>query len=181
LAAVAEKWTADLARQLPRRITLDTRFEVTPDVELDPEQLHTVFANLIMNAIEAIPADGQITVETAGVDGWAVLAVTDTGCGMSANFIRERLFRPFQTTKSRGLGIGLFQCRHLVQACHGTLTVESHDGQGTKMTVRLPVAPIDESEPFPQPCSSDVAPSPSDTAAPPGSEELDLADRRRKA
>ena len=181
LAAIVEKWTADLPHQLPGRITLETRFEPTPRVELDPEQLHNVFANLIMNAIEAIPADGHITVETAEVDGWAVLAVTDTGCGMSATFIQDRLFRPFQTTKPCGLGIGLFQCRHIVQACHGTLTAESHDGQGTKMIVRLPAAPVDEFEPFPQPCSFDVAPSPGDKAAPPGSEELDLADLRRKA
>jgi signal transduction histidine kinase len=94
--------------------------------------------NLVMNAIEAIPDKGRIAVETCTEEDWAVLVVADTGRGMSADYVRDHLFRPFQTTKPRGLGIGLCQCRHIAQVHGGTLTVDSHEGQGTRMTVRLP-------------------------------------------
>jgi signal transduction histidine kinase len=66
--------------------------------------------------------------------------VADTGLGMSASFVRDRLFRPFQTTKPRGLGIGLYQCRHIVQGLGGELAVNSTEGIGTRMLVRLPLA-----------------------------------------
>ena len=81
---------------------------------------------------------GTLLVETFQENSCAVLAVTDTGRGMTQEFIQQKLFRPFQTTKPRGLGIGLYQCRHIVQAFGGTLTVESQEGKGTRMVVRLP-------------------------------------------
>jgi signal transduction histidine kinase len=73
-------------------------------------------------------------------DGFAVLIVRDTGAGMSQDFLSRRLFRPFQTTKTRGLGIGLYQCRQVIVQFGGTLTAESEVGKGTRMTVRLPPA-----------------------------------------
>ncbi len=78
-------------------------------------------------------------METLQENGQAVLAVTDTGHGMTQDFIQRRLFRPFQTTKTHGLGIGLYQSRCIVQAFGGTLTAESREGEGTRITVRLPV------------------------------------------
>jgi signal transduction histidine kinase len=139
LAATVETRLRELKPQIPSRIILETRLEPTPDVAMDPEQLRTVLVNLVVNAIDAIPNEGRITVETRMHEGWAVLVVTDTGRGMSADFIRDRLFRPFQTTKPRGLGIGLFQCRHILQGFGGTLCAESHEGRGTRMIVRLPI------------------------------------------
>jgi hypothetical protein len=67
-----------------------------------------------------------------------VLAVADTGRGMSREFIRTRLFQPFQTTKARGLGIGLYQCRQIIHAAGGSLTVESEEGKGSRFVVSLP-------------------------------------------
>jgi signal transduction histidine kinase len=76
-------------------------------------------------------------------DGDAVLlAVSDTGCGMTPEFIRDRLFKPFQTTKKRGLGIGMFHSRAIVQAHQGRIEVESVEGQGTTFRVRLPIKPV---------------------------------------
>jgi signal transduction histidine kinase len=107
-------------------------------VRINPTQLQSVLRNLVVNAVEAVAEDGSITVETADVDGGALITVTDTGRGMTAEFIEQKLFRPFQTTKTRGLGIGLFQCRQIVRAFGGTFTAESSEGKGTRMTVRLP-------------------------------------------
>jgi signal transduction histidine kinase len=79
-------------------------------------------------------------IETGEVDGYAVLAVDDNGKGMSREFVERRLFRPLQTTKASGLGIGLYQCRHIIQSYGGTLAAESEEGKGTRMTVKLPIA-----------------------------------------
>ena len=69
--------------------------------------------------------------------------MADTGCGMDAAFIRERLFRPFQTTKGeRGFGIGAYQTREFVRKCGGTVEVESAPGRGTRFILRLPLAPM---------------------------------------
>ena len=132
--------------QIPPRIVLESRLEPTPDISMSMEQLRTVLANLIMNAVDAISSEGRITVETRGDENWAILTVADTGPGMSADFVRDRLFRPLQTTKPRGLGIGLYQCRSIVRALGGDLTVESQEGVGTRMTVRLPAASRQEEQ-----------------------------------
>jgi signal transduction histidine kinase len=140
LMTSVETWLRDLKSQVPSRIDMAARLDPTPEVAMDPEQVRTVTINLVLNAVEAILDQGLITVETRTDEDWATLTVTDTGRGMSAAFVRDRLFRPFQTTKPRGLGIGLYQCRHIVQALGGDLTAESQEGKGTRMIVRLPPA-----------------------------------------
>ncbi|MCJ7498331.1 MAG: ATP-binding protein, partial [candidate division Zixibacteria bacterium] len=67
------------------------------------------------------------------------LKVSDTGAGISRDFIRNNLFKPFQTTKKKGLGIGLFQCREIVELHKGRLLVESEEGKGSTFTVELPL------------------------------------------
>lgn len=138
LTANVETALRDIKSQIPPRIAFETRLEPTPEVAIDTDQFHTVLLNLLLNAVDAIPCEGRITVETGTDDGSAVLMVTDTGGGMSTDFMRDRLFRPFQTTKPRGLGIGLYQCRSIVQAFGGELTAESQEGAGTRMTVKIP-------------------------------------------
>jgi putative PEP-CTERM system histidine kinase len=138
VAAVLETWLREQARALPPRIRLETALAWAGEVQADPEQLRSILQNLLLNAVEAIPQEGTIRVETAAAGDEALVIVSDTGRGMSAEFMRDRLFRPFQTTKPRGLGIGLYQCRHLLSAMGGSLTVESQEGRGTRMLVRLP-------------------------------------------
>jgi putative PEP-CTERM system histidine kinase len=145
LTTTVETWLRDLKSQVPVRIALEARLGPTPDVVVDPDQLRTVFVNLFGNAIDAIPGEGRIAVETRADHGRAVLVVTDTGRGMAPDYVRDRLFRPFQTTKPGGLGLGLFQCRHIIQSLGGELTAHSQEGMGTQMTVRLPAA--SESQP----------------------------------
>jgi signal transduction histidine kinase len=87
-----------------------------------------------------VDKEGLIRIETIQNNGWAILTVSDNGCGMSAEFINRSLFRPFQTTKKNGLGIGMFQSMMIVQAHGGRIAVASEPGKGTTFQVFLPVA-----------------------------------------
>jgi putative PEP-CTERM system histidine kinase len=109
-----------------------------PAVAVDREQIKSVVVNLVVNAREACEPHGQIQVRTGTRNGVVTLMVSDTGSGMSRAFVQDRLFRPFQSTKKQGLGIGLFQCRAMVHAHGGTIHVVSEPGQGTTFTVSLP-------------------------------------------
>jgi putative PEP-CTERM system histidine kinase len=112
------------------------------EVVLSRDRLLQVLEHLIRNAQDATPASGSVTVSVHTADLHGVIEVRDTGCGMDAAFIRERLFRPFETTKGeRGFGIGAYQAREFVRSCGGTIEVDSAPGRGTRFTVRLPLAP----------------------------------------
>ena len=110
-----------------------------PKVVVDREQLQSVVTNLLLNARDAVGSDGQIRIETGQREGRAVLSVADNGCGMSPDFLRDSLFRPFQTTKKKGLGIGMFQSKMIVEAHRGDIHVESEPGKGTRFGVTLPL------------------------------------------
>jgi signal transduction histidine kinase len=108
---------------------------------MDPEQMKKVLVNLILNSNEAVGEDGEIVVATEEQDGWVRLSVNDNGCGMSKEFISHFLFRPFQSTKNRGLGIGLFLSKKIVEAQRGRIEVESEEGKGSSFRILLPTAP----------------------------------------
>ena len=110
---------------------------------LNRERLLQVIEHLIRNAQEATPESGSVTVSVHRAGRHGVIEVTDTGCGMDATFIRERLFRPFETTKGeRGFGIGAYQAREFVRKSGGSIEVESTPGRGTRFVLRLPLAPM---------------------------------------
>ncbi len=112
------------------------------EVVLQRDRLLQVIEHLIRNAQDATPASGSVTVSVHTADLHGVIEVRDTGSGMDAAFIRERLFRPFETTKGeRGFGIGAYQAREFVRKCGGTVEVESAPGRGTRFIIRLPLAP----------------------------------------
>lgn len=119
---------------------LTKELDEMPKFQFDREQISKVVTNLVLNATEAVNDSGSVRVATRRNGGWAVLTVADNGCGMSADFVRRSLFRPFQTTKKRGLGIGMFQSLMIVQAHGGRIAVESEPGKGTTFQVFLPVA-----------------------------------------
>ncbi|MBA3320366.1 MAG: HAMP domain-containing protein [Pyrinomonadaceae bacterium] len=112
-------------------------------VTVDPDRIERVVENLVINALEAMGAGvgGRLTVE-AGTepDGSAFFSVSDTGSGMSEEFIRTRLFRAFATTKNKGIGLGLYTCREIVEAHGGRLAVMSKPGAGTTFRVVLPAS-----------------------------------------
>ena len=139
-ADLNELVTSALARwKATPEIRLETDLQPLPAIHLDPEQIQNIVTNLLLNAHEAIGTRGQIRVQTARQNGWATLSVSDTGCGMSEEFLRHSLFRPFQTTKKGGTGIGMFQCKMIVEAHHGKIEVESQPGKGSTFHVRLPL------------------------------------------
>ncbi len=110
-----------------------------PPALLDREQIQTVLVNLILNANEATGGEGQIRIRTRRRNGTAELAVSDNGCGMSKEFMQTRLFRPFQSTKKDGMGIGLYQSKLIVEAHQGRMEVESEEGKGSTFRVILPL------------------------------------------
>jgi putative PEP-CTERM system histidine kinase len=120
-------------------MTLVKNLRPCPEVLLDQEQITKVVTNLILNASEAISQSGEIRIETSKYNGWAVLLVADNGCGMTSEFLRRALFRPFQTTKKKGLGIGMFQSKMIVEAHGGRIEVESEVRKGTAFRVLLPI------------------------------------------
>jgi putative PEP-CTERM system histidine kinase len=121
-------------------ITLLQELQPLPKVRLDPAQIQKVITNLVLNARDAVAAGGQIRVGTSRQDGWVIMAVADNGCGMTPDFIQQSLFRPFQTTKRKGIGIGMFHCKMIVEAHRGRIEVESAPGKGTAFRVFLPVS-----------------------------------------
>ena len=110
-----------------------------PRLYLDREQILKVVTNLVLNATQAVSGKGRVCIETTHRNGWVVLSVADNGCGMSAEFQHRSLFRPFQTTKKQGLGIGVFQSKMIAEAHGGRIEVESELGKGTTFRVLLPV------------------------------------------
>jgi signal transduction histidine kinase len=94
---------------------------------------------LLLNARDAVGPEGEITIETTQNDSWAVVAISDNGCGMSQAFLNSSLFRPFHSTKKKGLGIGMFQSKMIVEAHRGRITVNSEPAVGTTFRVMLPL------------------------------------------
>jgi putative PEP-CTERM system histidine kinase len=130
---------ADFKTATPIAMVKD--LQTVTKTRVDPEQLQKVVTNLVLNATEATPANGTVRVTTSQNPGWIVLTVSDTGCGMTDDFMRKSLFRPFQTTKQQGLGIGMFQSRMIVEAHGGRIHVTSQVGQGSTFQVFLPIRP----------------------------------------
>lgn len=109
-----------------------------PKLKADPELMKRVLVNLLLNANEAVCENGRIWVGTSAGDGWVAFKVEDDGKGIPREFMEKSLFRPFRTSKPKGMGIGLFQCRSIVEAHGGRIEVESQEGRGTRVKVVIP-------------------------------------------
>jgi signal transduction histidine kinase len=120
-------------------VELTKELQPLPRILADREQIQSAVTNLVLNARDALGPGGRIGIRTEHAGGSVVLSVTDNGCGMSAAFLKDSLFRPFQSTKKKGLGIGMFQSRMIVEAHGGTIRVESEAGKGSTFRVSLPV------------------------------------------
>ena len=123
-------------RPLPRVARLDEQARV----RIETERFVDVLCHLVQNAQDATENSGvvEILVEIQG--GEVILTIVDSGCGMDADFIRHRLFKPFDTTKgSAGMGIGVYEAKQFIHANEGRLDVASVPGQGTQMSIRLPL------------------------------------------
>ena len=146
----------DLQRVILETVSRHTERTPVPTAQLpdgnlrlrvDRERLGAVLGHLLANAQDATPADGFVRIETAlEDDGTLVLAVADNGEGMEEGFIRERLFRPFDSTKgSKGMGIGAYQARQFVEAAGGEIRVDSKPDAGTRIEMRFPARLVERS------------------------------------
>ena len=109
-------------------------------VTANRESLEQVLVHLVQNAIDASEPGSPVLLGLAGDGLHATIDVLDSGIGMSPEFVRSRLFKPFDSSKQGGFGIGAFEARELVRAMRGRLDVESREGLGTRFSVRLPLA-----------------------------------------
>jgi signal transduction histidine kinase len=148
------RWQDDAQLQ---HATVDIRFEPGEDVVVagEPAPLREVLMNLVLNALDAMPNGGCLTVRTWAEDGWVYGSVGDTGSGMSAA-TRQRALEPFFTTKGpKGVGLGLSVTLGVVQRHRGEMDIESTEGRGTVVTLRIPRPGV-----TPPPDTAPLAPSP---------------------
>jgi len=120
-------------------VEIETQLGRLPRVRADGEEIYKVVHNLLLNAYEALDGNGRVKVSTRVSGDSVVFSVSDNGHGMSREFMENSLFKPFKTTKRKGLGIGLFQCKTIVEAHNGKIEVESEPGKGSMFSVYLPL------------------------------------------
>lgn len=138
----------DLESLLQRVVAAKENYLPKPSLEVhttklslraDRERLERIIGHLLQNAIEATPKDGQVIVRLAQVNGQVSIEVSDTGRGMTEEFIRETLFQPFETTKSAGMGIGAFETKGYITELGGQLEIDSKIDAGSTFKIVLPL------------------------------------------
>jgi signal transduction histidine kinase len=128
-------------RPVHPRLELDPKLEL---IQADPQLLHRAVQNLVLNALDAMPEGGALTIRTAERGGCddaeksAVLEISDTGTGLTREEC-ERLFTPYYTTKQHGTGLGLAIVQSVVSDHGGRISVESEPGRGSTFRIELPV------------------------------------------
>jgi signal transduction histidine kinase len=124
---------------------VDVRREVAPDLPLvpvDARLLRQALVNVILNAVQAMPEGGPLSVRARARDGFAVLEVEDAGPGIPDE-VRHRIFEPFFTTKATGTGLGLAVVKRILDGHRGRIEVSAAPGGGTTFALHLPLAPLD--------------------------------------
>lgn len=119
--------------------TLEVEFKEAVLTRGHEERLERIIGHVVQNAFDATDPSGRVWLQLDRVSGQACIVVGDTGHGMSPDFIRNRLFKPFQTTKQAGMGIGAYESFQYVQELGGQIEVQSEVNQGTVVTIRLPL------------------------------------------
>ena len=113
--------------------------------EVDGPALEQAIGHLLQNAVEACSASNPVTIRVASKAAEVRISICDKGVGMDSDFVRNRLFQPFSSTKPGGFGIGAFEARSVIAAMGGRLAVDSSPGKGTTFTIALPAAePLSE-------------------------------------
>jgi signal transduction histidine kinase len=129
------------AIKVPRNVKVRNLSEDQPTLRVDPDRMKRLFINLIENAIGAMPQGGTLMISSRLWNDTVEIALSDTGSEMPEK-VMENLWRPFQTTKAKGLGLGLPICKRIVDAHGGTISVKSKAGKGTTVTIGLPIKPV---------------------------------------
>jgi len=135
LVAVVDRIQRTKANQQPG---VELRLEANVAAQGHVDRLERVIGHLVQNAIDATANDGRVWIRLAKLNGLAMIEVGDTGRGMTPEFVRERLFKPFQTTKPTGMGIGAYESFQYVQELGGRVEVDSTPDVGTQVRLLLP-------------------------------------------
>lgn len=134
------------------------------------ERLERVLGHLVHNALDATAQGGEVWADVRRDAGWVTVQVQDTGTGMTEEFVQTRLFRPFQSTKDSGMGIGMHESLQYVRELGGEIDVRSRPGEGTAITVSLPLFDVQRGDvaaaSAPAPTSPGTGPEPAGTPAP---------------
>ena len=110
-------------------------------VKADKNQLLAILGHLVQNAQDATDDDGKITISQKRSAEGVIIEIDDTGCGMDEDFIQNKLFKPFKTTKgTKGMGIGVYEAREIINAIGGKIAVSSEVDVGTSFTLTIPIA-----------------------------------------
>lgn len=142
--------------RLNKNIQVETRFQQVSPVWANAGDLRRVFANLIINAIQAMPQGGRLMIDSEERDGRVVLRIGDTGAGIPPE-IQKKIFLPYFTTKPSGTGLGLSTAQKILLAEHGNLSFQSEVGGGTTFTVELPAMELHDSARVPEQIPQDTA------------------------
>ncbi len=128
----------DILESLPPADGVETVISVSDQTFVaDPHLMVRVFSNLILNAVQAMPKGGTLTIGAEATDDSVAIHVSDTGVGIPAE-MRDKVFSPLTTGKAKGTGLGLAVVKRIVEAHNGTITFESEEGRGTTFTVTVP-------------------------------------------
>jgi len=125
--------------EAPKKVKIIDLTRRTHKASLDADQMKRVLKNLIKNAIDAMPKGGTLTIKSEKAKDFIKIFVHDTGKGIPKRNL-DKMFIPLFTTKAKGVGLGLPICKRLVEAHGGTITVESEEGQGTCLTITVPIS-----------------------------------------
>ncbi len=136
LAEVAARIQRAKAAQKP---AVELEVQEPAAVRAHEDRLERVMGHLVQNALDATEANGRVWIKIGRSAGSAMVEIGDTGHGMTAEFVRERLFKPFHTTKQTGMGIGAYESHQYVTELGGELHVDTAPGSGTRVTLQLPL------------------------------------------
>lgn len=115
------------------------RYHETINTNADPDRLLMILVNIVKNAQEATKNDGFIDITLSAEKNDSIIEIEDNGEGMSEDFIKHKLFKPFSSTKSgKGMGIGVYQTKEYIESLGGSIAVESEKKQGTKFIIKIP-------------------------------------------
>jgi len=123
----------------PEHVKVEEKLMEVPNIRVDQNQMKRLFKNLILNAIQAMEGGGTLTLESNRVGSSVVFSITDTGEGLS-EIKRGLIWKPFYTTKAKGMGLGLSVAKGVVEMHDGTIAVKSKLGEGSSFTVQIPIS-----------------------------------------
>jgi len=139
LTQLVERVLQRTAAQASSRFQISTQLQPELLAMVDGKAIERVIENLVINALEAMPEGGSLMIASRRNQDQAIISIADTGKGMSEEFMRDRLFHPFATTKKKGIGLGLYSCRDIIEQHGGRIDVASQVGLGTEFSIILPL------------------------------------------